>query len=185
MLKGVFGYNESFSQFLEGIMMIGLEFEESDEAELRHPARTFTLRLFRLGKERFALFAKDIEEVTHWRRPTPLPAAPEAVLGIVSVQPRMITVLDTSSILGDGAAKDSVEPLCVIVLNGQEQLGLTATAEETSLDITPAQVEAISQTNAQPLLGYVSHQDEKIQILDPLQLFAAAIRGQERRRRQL
>jgi hypothetical protein len=97
----------------------------------------------------------------------------------------MITVLDTSLILGDVQAKDSVKPGCLIVLSGQEQLGLTATAEQTSLEITRADVEAASQTNTQPLLGYVSHQDEKIRILDPLQLFAAAMRGQERRRRQL
>jgi chemotaxis signal transduction protein len=165
--------------------VIGLGFQESGEAELRHPDRTFTLRLFRLGTERFALFAKEIDEITPWRRPTPLPAAPEAILGIVSVQPRMITVLDTSRLMGNPQITDLIKTGCVIVLSGQEQLGLTATAEETSLEVSPAEIEVASKTDGRPLLGFVSHQGEKIHILDPPQLFAAAIRGHERRRRQL
>jgi chemotaxis signal transduction protein len=93
----------------------------------------------------------------------------------------MITVLDTARIL-ELQMEDVVNPDLVIALVGQEQLGLTATSEETALDIPISQMEL--STHPGPLMGCVRQEGETIPILDPQQLFAAAIRGQERRRRQ-
>lgn len=162
--------------------MTELEFEESEKAELLDS--TIELRLFRLATERFALLAKEVADVTSWRHPVPLPGAPEAILGIVAVQGRMITVLDTAKILGDARTEELVNPDFVIVLVGQEQLGLTATSEGVALEISLSDIEVALNTEGRPLLGYVRQEGENVQILDPLQLFAAAIRGKERRRRQ-
>jgi purine-binding chemotaxis protein CheW len=158
-----------------------LDFEEPDKALIRHENRIARLRTFRVGTERFGLFANEVAEVTRWRQPTPLPGAPEVIVGVVSVQARMITVLDTARIL-ELQMEDVVNPDLVIALVGQEQLGLTATSEETALDIPISQMEL--STHPGPLMGCVRQEGETIPILDPQQLFAAAIRGQERRRRQ-
>jgi purine-binding chemotaxis protein CheW len=155
--------------------------ELEDKTELQQGP--IKLRLFRFGTERFALLTKDIAQVTNWRQPTPLPGAPEAVLGIVAVQARMITVLDTAKILEDSRPEDTVEPALVVALTGQEQLGLTATSAESTVEIPLADIEA-AEAEGRPVLGYVREDDNKFQILDPRQLFAAAIRGKERRRRQ-
>jgi purine-binding chemotaxis protein CheW len=161
-----------------------LNYEESDEAEWPQPNSRQILRLFRLGTQRFALFAQDVVAVANWRQPTPLPGAPEAILGIVSVQARMITVLDTSKLLDDQTTDELVTPNSVVVLTGQEQLGLTITSEDTALEISLPEIEIDSNRHGRPLLGHVRKEAEKLQILDPLQLFSAAIRGKERRRRQ-
>src|SRR3954447_12958344 len=73
------------------------------------------------GGLRFAIFADEAESVSVFRKPTPLPHAPSAALGVIGVKGRMITVLDPVDLLGQ---RTSTERNFLVELKGDEQLGL-------------------------------------------------------------
>src|SRR5688500_20133213 len=71
------------------------------EARASEDANRFhKLRLFQVASVQFGILAEDVTAIVEWREPTPLPRAPESVLGIVSIQGHMLTVLDVATLLG-------------------------------------------------------------------------------------
>ena len=138
------------------------------------------LYLFSSGTVKFAIFDADVATVAEWRAPTPLPHAPPAVLGVVSIQGRMLTVLDPATLLEASDNGDSPNGL-IVALRGDEQLALAASSKSDEL-LNGA--EMVSDGTGAGLLGVIKHKEESINVLDVKHLFALAIRGRERRQRQ-
>ena len=137
------------------------------------------LQIFSRGCTRFALFADEIATIVEWRRPTPLPNATPAVLGVVSIQGRMLTVLDPAVLL-DEPNEGSGNPTLIAALRGDEQLALIIDAKGEPL---ASQIESQATANG-AVLGFIKHQEVLIRVLDVKKLFALAIRGRERRQRR-
>jgi chemotaxis signal transduction protein len=148
------------------------------------PNGKIELRIFRSSSVGYAILASDVEEVTEWRTPTPLPNSRAPIVGIVSVQARMITVIDSAKLLVDGPSSHSNHPRMIVVVTGDEQLGLTADLEKNSIEISSQLIEIASRLEGNLFRGYVNLNGEDVNIINPANLFAAAIRGRERRRRQ-
>jgi len=164
----------------------------------------------RAGGQAFAVRADEADgPAQRCPRPTPLPHAPRAVLGVVCVRGRMRTVLDPLALMGDGAepgAADGAErdaargveaqgveaphdetahdegarPL-VVALRGDEQLALAVERVEGFVRV-PAEALAPPPRPAPPLRATLEHEGARVHVLDPSQLFDAAMRGTERRR---
>ena len=113
------------------------------------------LRALQIGSKRVGVLEDDVFTVAEWSEPTPLPFAPDSVLGIVAIESRMFTVLDLGSHLGSGPATRRKQ---IVALRGDEQLALAVDSFE----------------NAQ----------EDVALLDLSTLFATVMKGQERRRRR-
>jgi chemotaxis signal transduction protein len=146
------------------------------------------LQLFRAGSFRFAIFEDQIATVAEWRAPTPLPHAPKSVMGVVSVQGRMLTVLDvatlTSSenVAGDGSQDYTARH--IIALRGDEQLGLPADAQGERIEIADSDLEVARGRGEKLVLGVFNYGGAEISILNVKELFSTAIQGRERRRRR-
>lgn len=137
------------------------------------------LRVFRRGGAKFAIPADDIATVAEWRRPTPLPQAPPAVRGVVSVQGRMLTVLDPVALLPESSVASEDAPF-LVALRGDEQLGLVVDGQgETVSAAIEDQTNSANGTG----LGVIKQQGDTIVVLDVKKLFPLAIRGRERRQR--
>jgi chemotaxis signal transduction protein len=121
------------------------------------------LLLLRAGARVLAVHEDEADGVVEWREPVPLPHAPPAVLGVVSIRGRMRTVLDPAVMLGETKTNDEAAPRLLVVLRGDEQLALAVSHAE--------RVNAL-------------HEDETVHLLDPAHLFAAATQGTERRRKR-
>src|SRR5882762_942719 len=93
-----------------------------DEASAKGVVRN--LQLFRAGRFHFGIFADDIAAIVAWREPTPLPHAAKSVLGVVSVQGRMLTVLDLATLTGHEASSSDAAAQHLIALRGDEQLAV-------------------------------------------------------------
>jgi purine-binding chemotaxis protein CheW len=145
-----------------------------------------TLQLFQAGGSQFGVFTDDIATIVAWREPTPLPQAPRSVLGVVSIQGRMLTVLDLA-ILQDGeAASGDAAAEHLIALRGDEQLALAVDAVGETIQLAPvnfADVDAKETTGT--LVRKVLHREgAQINIINLKELFPAAIQGRQRRRRR-
>ena len=138
------------------------------------------LRVFTANALKFAVFAEDITAEVPWRRPTPLPQAPAAVLGIASIQGRMLTVLDPVVLLTN-AASGSEAKRFIVALRGDEQLAL---AVEQQGESVAANIVNEASTKDGAAMGVIEQEGDTISVLDVKKLFALAIRGRERRQRR-
>jgi purine-binding chemotaxis protein CheW len=140
---------------------------------------TRAVRVMFAGSQCIGLFADEIESIADWRTPTPLPGAPPVVLGVVYIRGRMLTVLDAAVLLGKAGA---AAPTRIVTLRGDEQIGLAV--ERTGDLIEGAAVEMKDPDEMNSLIGGVIKEDHQlVLVFDSRQLFATAMRGRERRRR--
>jgi len=132
----------------------------------------------RVGTIDIAINENEVFAVSDWREPARLPFAPQTVLGVVSVQGRMLTVLDTGKLLDVEAPTHE----SIIALRGREQLALAGNAQG-SIDIDPDDVQPA--TNFAPLSsGTINKDGRTIHLLATDQLFSSALHGHERRRKR-
>lgn len=155
------------------------------------PAETTARRLLvmRAGAHAFGVFADEVESVNGGLRPTPLPFAPPAVLGVVSVRGWMRTLLDPPALLGDRQSQseqpaEEAPPVVVVALHGDEQLALAVERVERIILARAVDLLPPDQPDS-PVRGILQEEDARIIVLDPAKIFAAATRGTERRRQRL
>ena len=163
-----------------------LKNRQSDRANFSSSEDRRSLQLLRSGSLQFCVFEEAIATIADWREPTPLPHAPAAVLGVVSIQGRMLTVLDLRALLGEMAGESaSSAPRFIMALRGDEQLALAIEDKSGTLELVAQDILPPSGTAGPMVLGEVHHDGQQIGVLDVKQLFHMAIRGRERRRRRL
>lgn len=144
---------------------------------------TRELQIFRAGSLHLGIFADQIATTAPWRLPTPLPHAPPAVLGVVSIQGRMLTVMDPVLLMEDGYS--DVGRGFIVALRGDEQLGLAIENKTYALEMAASElIVEFSEMSSPLVLGIVRRGVETIRVLNIKELFPAAIRGRERRRRR-
>jgi chemotaxis signal transduction protein len=152
------------------------------------PDETRELLLMRAGGHAFAVYADETDgEAQHGPKPTPLPDAPRAVLGVVCVRGRMRTVLDPLALVNAqgerDAARDDETPRLFVTLRGDEQLALAVEQVGGTVRV-PAGAFAPSLRPAPPLRATLEHEGAHVLVLDPSRLFDAAMQGTERRRQR-
>jgi chemotaxis signal transduction protein len=146
----------------------------------------YTLAILRIGSLNVGLFEDQITTIAEWSEPTPLPFAPASVLGIVSIQGRMFTVLDLVRLVSpneaDVAARRGPQQL-IVALRGDEQFALAVAASQETLEVIAADIMAPKEHSLHLFLGTVEHAGEEVNVLDVKELFASVIHGRGRRRR--
>ena len=150
--------------------------EASPKDELR------PVQIVQVGSARFGIFAEEIATIVPWRQPAPLPNAPASVLGVVSVQGRMLTVIELAALTSDETS--SGEFRCIVALRGDEQLALAVGAIGDVVRIAASEIKPQPENEGAPVLGSLQLEGSDLNILYLRDLFAATIQGQERRRRR-
>ncbi len=83
--------------------------------------------LCRAGQERLAVIARDVYKVVEHARITRLPRLPAAALGITHHRGRIVTVIDTVTVLGlarSTAATSANDSRLLVLDRGTRQIGL-------------------------------------------------------------
>jgi serine/threonine protein kinase/chemotaxis signal transduction protein len=144
------------------------------------------LILAQAGAWHIGLLAEEVEIISDWRSPVPLPHAPPAVLGVVNVRGRMLTVIDPATLLGeDNAGKTKAAPAFIIALRGDEQLALAVNRVGGSIGIFSAEIEMPAHAKSANIMrGVIQGAHGQTVVLDTRELFAAAMQGAERRRQR-
>jgi purine-binding chemotaxis protein CheW len=156
--------------------------------EVSPDPQLYDLVPFTAGEMVFAVFADQVEGTADAKLPAPLPDAPPAVLGVVCVRGRMLTVLDPYALVtGEANSWPEVLPN-IIALSGDEQLALAAAERLDTITISAADIESPSPADEENLsrvaLGIARYGGQEITVLSVAHLFAAALRRKERRRRR-
>jgi len=143
---------------------------------------TRQLKLFTAGSFLCGIFENEIATVSTWREPAPLPHAPHSVLGVVSIQGRMLTVLNLATLLDVSAASRDWVHQHIIALRGDEQLALAVDAVTETLEIADGVLDGMKDVGL--IRGVINHKGAEITILNVKEVFPSAIQGRERRRRR-
>jgi chemotaxis signal transduction protein len=157
--------------------------------EVSPDPQLYDLVPFTAGDRVFAVFADQVDSTAEAKLPAPLPQSPPGVLGVVCMRGRMLTVLDPSALLtGETNSWPAVLPN-VIALTGDEQLALAAGERLDTITISAADIEPLATENdeedpARVALGIARYGGQEITVLSVANLFAAAMRRKERRRRR-
>ena len=145
------------------------------------------LFVFEAGDRTFAVPADQVDGTTEARVPAVLPHTPQAILGVVCVRGRMLTVVDPTVLLTGQSLRWPLALPCVIALRGDEQLALAAQSYRDKITIEDADIVRSAESGgdaADLLLGRVRYGGEEILVLDVNYLFASAVWQRERRRRR-
>jgi len=140
------------------------------------------LQLVSVGRTVYGVFKNRISGMVDWAEPAPLPHAPPAVLGVVSVQGRMLTVLDLAAFPAWGVTeRPRTSANKIVALKGDEQIALAVDAVGETIKCNPKRNR---KNSVDFVLGTGDAEGNEVSILNIEQLFAAAIHGRERRRRR-
>lgn len=135
----------------------------------------------------FAVFAEEVEATAEGLTPAPLPGAPPAVVGVVSLRGRIRTALDPAQLFADDPAKPADDgrdaPRLYVALRGDEQLALACDAAAGRDEIDPSELSPHADAAA-PARAAFERGGERVTLLDTARLFEAATRGTERRRKR-
>ncbi len=150
------------------------------------------LLLMHTGAHALALFADETDGSIAFTRATPLPFAPQAVVGIISARGRMRTVIDPRPLISDAsiesaeqttAAATDEQPRQAVLIKGDEQLALAVAHVGKTIEIDMGEIQP-ADSMPDFARGTFRHEGSQILILDSSKLFDAATRGMERRRRR-
>jgi chemotaxis signal transduction protein len=147
---------------------------------LEQPLRT--LQVFNAASAQFAVFSDEVMTIAEWREPAPLPHAPAAVLGVVSIQGRMLTVLDLSQLLEK--PQRSKNSSHILALRGDDQLALAIDKPGDIIAQGDGDFEPTMEADGKLIRRVIKHNGDEINVLDIKELFPTAIQGRERRRRR-
>ncbi|MCM3903174.1 MAG: chemotaxis protein CheW [Pyrinomonadaceae bacterium] len=153
-------------------------------ASREQPHTTRKLQLLSVGSLVLGVFEDEIATIAEWRRPTPLPQAPSAVLGVVSIQGRMLTVLDPLSLFGETTTRLGFPTGILVALRGDEQIALAIEVTGATLDLAMEDIQPPSDHTNGALCGIVQYGDQLVKVVQVKGLFPTALRGHDRRRRR-
>jgi len=145
-----------------------------------HPEATKPFRILHIGSVDLGVFEDEVLTITEFSAPAPLPFSPDSVLGIVSIEGRMFTVLDAAATLGSDTNSNRK---LIVSFRGDEQLALVADEIESPVDV---RLDHIVENGAESKLvkGTIQHGERDVQLLDVSKLFSGIVQGRERRRRR-
>lgn len=157
--------------------------------EVPGDAQLHDLVPFVAGDRVFAVFADQVDGTAEAKVPVPLPNTPPAILGVICVRGRMLTVIDPIAVLTGETFDWPASLPSVIALRGDEQLALAAQSCRDKITIAATDIQPATRTNddgsESAALGITVHGGEEITVFSVDNLFAAAVRRKERRRRRL
>lgn len=136
------------------------------------------------GGQAFAVGAEETGGVAEGLTPAPLPHAPAAVLGVVSIRGRMYTLLYPPALVAQTDTPRDVPataPRFAVALRGDEQLALAADSVEGVVAFN-RDATTPSDSHEHTPDAALEHEGRSVRLLDASRLFEAAMRGTERRR---
>ena len=161
---------------------LGLDEDERSRGRVRRD-----LLILKAGARLFGLYADETDGITEALRPTPLPQAPPAVLGVVCVRGRMLTVIDPLALMGARRAgqEETMTRGFIVALRGDEQLALMVESAASIMEIFTDQVVPLRHEQERVVQGTFRREGDLVAVLDVQELFTAAfITVKERRRRR-
>ena len=125
---------------------------------------------FLVGEQEFCVDIMAVREIRGWTASTPLPHAPEHVLGVINLRGVVLPVVDLSARLGLGATAPTGSHVIIVVCIDQLQVGLLVNAVCDILTVTEEMLQRPpsfgSERTADMVLGVMTLDRGMVTLLD-------------------
>lgn len=100
------------------------------------------LIVLEVGGNAFCIDIRSVREIRGFTASTPLPQAPDFVLGVINLRGTVMPVLDLRARLGLGVTEASGRHVIVVVHHGDRPAGLLVDAVQETMIVPAAQLQA-------------------------------------------
>ncbi|AFM22787.1 chemotaxis protein CheW [Desulfomonile tiedjei] len=111
------------------------------------------LVVFTLDEQSFALNLSNVERIVRAVEVTPLPDAPEVILGVINIEGRVVPVVNTRKRLGMAEKEIELQDLFIIVRENGHSLALLADQVKPVMEVPDE--ELVRPDRVLPGIGYV------------------------------
>lgn len=132
---------------------------------------TRTYVIFRLGSEHYGVPIASVNSIIRYEDPTPVPRAPDALIGVINIRGRIVPVVDLSKRFGKGTFVASAAARIVVaeVKAGPVGIAVDAANEVTSLpssDIAPVPESILTSETVRAFEGVVQRNGRLVILLN-------------------
>jgi purine-binding chemotaxis protein CheW len=148
-----------------------------NDATVNHSGKVSELIAFNIGEQQFCLRTISVREIRGWTPATPLPHAPEFVLGVVNLRGVVLPIVDLAVRLGFPPTQPTARHAIIVVEAGDQVAGLLVdgvsdifTADAAQIQPTP---EIAAETAKAYLRGVIAMDGRLIGVIDIANLLPA------------
>ena len=141
-------------------------FDNQQEGEL--PASVIKHVSFRLGEETYAVVASKVHEVLRVSEITPVPGAPDFILGIINLRGNVVTVMDARHAFELPKSEVTAQSRIIVVEVEDFSLGILVDRVAAVVDLDEQTIETAPQTGQEAgslFIQGVYNDDEQMLIL--------------------
>lgn len=135
--------------------------------EEQPPVQELEMLSFRLGAEEYAVLVDDVKEVLKRRDLTPVPNAPDYILGVTALRGPILPVIDLSKRLGLPAPVQDRKSRILVLNVNDEQTGVLVDRVTGVVKIQPDAIRPVPESieGGSEFLKGIARKDEKLYIL--------------------
>lgn len=127
--------------------------------------------LFRLGSEEYGLPIGAVGSIIRYEESTPVPRAPQSVLGVINLRGRVIPVLDLGQRFGQGAFEPGVFSRIIVAEGSAGGFGIavdaaTEVASFAEVEIKPVPEGVLGPETARVFSGVVEREGSLVILVD-------------------
>lgn len=138
----------------------------------------FLVATFYLGTDLFALEALKVQEIVRFHKMTPVPHAPDYVLGLINLRGQIVTAIDLRHRLTGESANVTEESMNLILKNDDGVCSVVVDDIGDVLEVGAGQLEPPPETMSPMMRAYVQNicklDRQLLNILDPEKIISAA-----------
>ena len=156
------------------------------DTSVNRSGKVSELIAFNIGEQQFCLCTSSVREIRGWTPATPLPHAPEFVLGVVNLRGVVLPIVDLAVRLGSPPTQPTARHAIIVVEVGSQVAGLLVdgvsdifTAEDSQIQPTP---EIAAETAKLYLRGVIATDGRLIGVIDIANLLGDRTRRRLKRR---
>jgi purine-binding chemotaxis protein CheW len=103
---------------------------------------------FRIGEQEFCVNVMSVREIRGWTQATPMPHAPDYVLGIINLRGAVLPIVDLSARLGMKAAEPTARHVIIVAQVKSRTVGLLVEAVSDILTITDDNIQPVPEISS-------------------------------------
>lgn len=125
---------------------------------------------FYTGGQSFSMDIRQVREIRRWSPVTPLPHAPEEVLGVMNLRGSVIPIFDLSVRFGLGPTRDNPRNVVVIAACDNQTVGLLVESVSEILSVSPDRIQETpdlrNDNSRQSIIGVIPVEDGMTRVID-------------------
>ncbi len=118
-------------------------------------SQTRLLATFYIGGDIYGVDALDVQEIVRYQKTTPVPHAPEYVLGLINLRGQIVTALDLRHRLTGEHLQASEECMNIIIKKGEQICSLLVEEVGDVMELSLGLMEPPPETMSQRMKPYV------------------------------